>query len=309
MNNIPVEIIALDKIEVEGRSGGGKKEIDSLAEDLKANGIIYPVILAVGAAPGLAQERNKNTVYRLKAGRKRYEAARVLEWDDISAVVIPANECWNEGSASKTVALEDKFAKLIEACQHKEMSDYDLAKTAIDLEERFTLKGTDFGRVMGLSQSYTYNLMRWYRESHPEVREAWKEDHNLLNQAELEHMSHMPDKEALAYWHKRIKLNINPEPYMPGRRGHKLMPVNGTNNGKLMPVKIRRPTEVQMLKLYDAIEAAPLIAPVKDMMLSLVRFALGTVKNVPGITDYKKLSAIIVDKEAVKEASKESAVV
>jgi hypothetical protein len=42
---------------------------------------------------------------------------------------------------------------------------------------------------------------------------------------------------------------------------------------------------------------------VKDLLLAILRFCLGTSKGVPGITDYKKLPLVLIDKQATKESN------
>jgi ParB/RepB/Spo0J family partition protein len=293
-HNVPAEVLLVDKIIIDHVDEKPlKKEVESLAADLNASGMVYPIVVATGTEPGQDIPENtkpKDMVYRLKGGRKRLEAARLLKWEQIKAVVIP--------STITNRALEDRFCRLIEECQRKELTDFDVAKAGVDIEERHNIKGTEFARVMGLSQGYTYNLMRWYKVLPDEVKEAWKEKHDLINQAELEFMSHLTSKEAIEHWRKRCKAHHNPEPFLPG--GPK-------SNGK-HPDNPRRPrtghraTEIQLLKLQDAIVEAPLIMAVKDLLLATLRFALGTTKSVPGITDYKKLPLVLIDKQATKDA-------
>lgn len=289
-SNIPAEVISINQIVVESKLPSGlKKEIAVLSEQIKENGLVYPIVVATGLAPGPAAEseeggkessKKEKEVYRLKAGQKRLEAAKLAGWREIKAVVIPP--------IIETLALEDRFTTLIEKCQRKELSDYDIAQAAVDLEEKHEVKGTEFARVMGISQGYTYNLMRWFKAVPQEIRTAWKNDHPLLNQTELETISHMQHGEGRAYWEKRLKMHHAPEPFQPGKGGSRTSAER----------KSRRPTETQLIKFLEAIDETNLIDPVKELLGHVVRFSLGVSKNVPGITDYRKLHPSLIKKDA-----------
>lgn len=282
VNDIPAEPISLALISVEGKAPG-KKEVDTLVEEIEiSGGMLYPIIVAKNPPNG------KEHSYRLKHGRKRYEAAKRLGWKEVKCVVIPPFEAEN----SDTIV--NKFADLADRLQRKELKDYDIAKAAVEMKDKYDIKGATFAVVLGLSQGYTYNLTRWYSSMPGEIRDAWKNEHPFISQAQLEHMSHMPKGEILNYFEKRQAMLAAPQmPFMPGKR----------TRAANAAARARRASEAQLLKLQEALDESPLTDSVKNLCSSIIKFALGASKDVPGITNYQKLPKELLSREALKESS------
>lgn len=279
-SDIPSFAIPIENINYEGKTAT-KEEVGNIAENFKTQGQVYPIVVAANS------EKNS---YRLKAGVKRLLAAKKNKWSEIKAVIIPYLEPENEH-------IINRLTTLIESCQRNKLSSFDLAKAAVEIEEKYEILGSHFATIMGLSPGYTYNLKRWFRNLPPEILEAWRNGHSQLNQAEIERYSHMKTHEdAMVAWQKRIQMKTTPEPFIPGKRP-KLH--RGTHDRR----KSRRASEAKILQLQDAIESSALIGPVKEFGTNLLRFVLGTEKDVPGITNYKKLPPEIIDEKPAESAA------
>ena len=294
VNEIPAKILPLSSIigDTGKTSKKEEKEIEALAADIKIKGQLYPIIV-------LSPLPHRES-YRLVRGNKRLNAIRELGWKEINAIIIPSSldalVAMDDPDAEATV---ERFADIMEKLQTKAMSDFDIAKAAIEMKARHGIKGAEFAAVLGLSQGYVYNLTRWYKAAHPEILAAWCEDHPLINQSELERMSHMPRHEALDYFLKRVTMRTTPEPFQPGKKpkGHS----NGNGNGK--HERNRRASEIQLVKLQDAIDESDLNVDVKLLCKNIIKFALGASKDVPGITNYHKLPKTILSKRVSREST------
>jgi len=284
----PIELVQISKIASDTRSKASKKEIEKLKEDFESHGQLMAIILT---------RCEGSNEYVLRAGRKRYEAAQSLDWREIKAVVIPID-------ADTEDAVISEWVKLIEMQQRLELDHYALAKSAAMMEERHKVKGSEFACQLGLSNGYIYNLMRWYRTIPDKVREAWRQGNPLVNQSELERYSHMKKQDALEAWEMRVRLHASAfEPFSPNKKKKPQQETSAQGPNGALKRKYRRASEREVSKLQAAIDASPLIKPVKDLLTNLNRFHLGISKQVPGITDYTKLPLDIISKEAIKEAS------
>lgn len=283
---VPHENISIDEIEVEDKPRKwNKNHIKGLAHEIEdSKGIYYPVIVA--RIPG------KNLVpYFMKDGwgRKRLEAVTSLGWDKIPAVIIPHFETDSD-------KITEEFVKIIEAKLKGEITDYEIAKAADHFERTYQISASEFGRIMGISMGYCYNLIRRYNNVPDEVRKAWRDQDPLISQDALEKMSHMSVPEALKYWNKRIDIRANPTPLNPSERKRQLI-------GESKAGKPRRASEAKLMELATAVDKAPLKGSVKDLVMNVIRFSLGNVSNVPGITDYTRLSSEVLDKHADKKSA------
>jgi hypothetical protein len=275
-NEVPTEWIKTTEIAVlDDKPRGGSKEIDALAREIeRQKGIHFPIIV-MSVEDGLCPYAIKNGW-----GRKRLDAICQLKWKEVMVVIMPSFS-----KKENPIKVASAFASVIEACLHGNLSDYDLARAACEMEDRHKVKGAEFARVLGISQGYTYNLMRWLRHLPKEVLDSWKDGSRLINQTALEHMSHLEKPEALAYFRKLTAMRTIPEPTSPERK---------EGRRQRLTDRRKRPSETKLIKLGEAVEESVLKQPVKDLCLHFVRYSMGVVKQIPGITDYKKLDPSLV---------------
>jgi ParB-like nuclease domain len=287
-SEVPAQIIEIDDIGVEeDKPSGNKKEIADLAKDItEKKGLLYPVIVSVDPD---ATSREPTYKIRNGWGRKRLEAVHLLGWKTITAVVIPP-----VAGVLDPDKLIHKLATFIEQIQTDAVSDYDIGKIVSEIEKQHGFKRSEVARIVGLSLGYMYNLVRWYRNVPPEIKDAWKEDHPYMNQSVLDSMSHMKTNDALLHWKKIVAMRSSPVPFSPD--GKK---TNGDSNGVIR--KPHKATETQMINLMKALGEAPLRDTVRTLCCNIVKFALGTLKDVPGITDYRRLDPYLLDKARVEK--------
>lgn len=297
-NEIPAQVVPIDDIGIEDEQSFKKKDIETLAAEIEEKGgLLYPVVIMINTK---AKAGDPSYVMRKGWGRKRLEAAHHLKWKTITAVVIPPID-----EVAERDSLLDNVADLIGKMQMNLVTDYDIGKIVSEMEQKHGVKRNQIANIVGLSQGYMYNLVRWYRNVPNEVRDAWKNDHPHMNQALLDKFSHMEPREAAVAWKKIIDLRSSPTPYMPDlgkKNGHGRVE---TEDG-VVPVRKRphRASETQMANLMAAINDSVLKPEVKQFGLHVIKFALGLTKNVPGITDYQKLKPEIIDLKATKKQQK-----
>jgi hypothetical protein len=268
----PIPMSAIDATAILQKSRPSKKEIDTLAEELNKEGLVWPIVVL--------QEDPATQRFALLAGRKRYLAAQKLNWAKIMAITIP--------KVPKN--LEDRVVELVELCRRNETSGYDLAEIGAALEQGL------FVETFRLSTGYAYNLIRWFNRSIPEVKKAWKEDQPLINQQELEKMIKMEPAEAREYWTRRQETGGLGEGFHPNKKP------KTTRSPKAPP----RATPDQLSKLIAAVINSPLCPPAKDLALAITRYALGWQREIPGIfmgggkPDYDNLDALLRDTKRQK---------
>lgn len=284
-SEVQTEVVSTSEIEVEEKPRKwNRNDIAELAEQIQeAKGLFYPVIIA-------RNNGKKNIPYYMKDGwgRKRLEAVAVLGWNKVTAVIIPH---FDHPQATK---ITEKLVRTVESRLRNELSDFELAKVADHFERQYQISPGEFARIVGISIGYCYNLIRRYNNIPDEVRDAWEKKDQLISQIELEKMSHMSTPEALIYWKKRVELRTTPIPFNPNERKRATRIERSSKS-------LRRAPESKIVKLADAVNNSPLKDNIKELCMNIIKFALGNVDNVPGITDYSKLPPEMIDHRQVEK--------
>lgn len=294
LNEPPSEIVALAKIQYEGAPKHLKKNIDSAKAALKEFGQIKVNLIVSISRPQISSRKRpkegqpaltKPGMFTVRSGGNELEAARELGWKEMKAIVVP-EEC-------PTLDVIPEWVKVLERHIESPLSDYEIATTAIDMEKRFQVQGGMFANIMGISKPYTYNLMRWYRHAPQVVRNAWEEQHPLINHTLLENFTHFSSSEEIvAAWKSRtITMSSSFQPYKPGRNGY-------AKKDDFEP-KVRRASEKQIALLLEAVSKSQLITPVKELCAHIIKFTLGARKDVPGLTRRQNFHpSLVIDKDA-----------
>lgn len=293
LNEPPSEIVALAKIQYEGAPKHLKRNIESAMAALKEHGQLRVNLIVSTPRKRIPSGRRpkddqppltKGLMFTVRSGGTELEAARELGWKEMKAIVIP-EEC-------PTPEVLPEWVKILERHIAAPLTDYEIALAAIDMEKQFQVQGGMFANIMGISKPYTYNLMRWYRNATPSVREAWAEKHPLINHTLLENFAHFDSKEEVeSAWKSRlITMSSKFQAYKPTR--------NGYAKKEDFEPRARRASEKQIGNLLETISKSRLTTPVKELCSHLLKFTLGARKDVPGLTHRGKLHASILEQDA-----------
>lgn len=282
-------VIPLDMIDADYgfnvRQKHGKKGsetyrgVEELAADMKRDGQITPVLL----------RPNGEGKFKLIAGFRRFDAAKLLGWTGIAAIVRD---------------MDDLRAAILNAKENTArdgLTTYELAKRCVELRDEFELTqakiaaefaaGTDY-KGEGMSRSYIGNLMRCVDKLHPKILAAWSEDDPSLTTDLLIKWSAMEHDDQIDQWNDVRGLdsdgNDAEEKAGEDEKG-------GARTGPRKATTAKITEAVKVIKQND-----DLSDDVKAGMLSVLAFVLGKTKTI------RYGGAVIYDPEAEKESRKES---
>lgn len=137
-----VETIEISKIKAgvyQPRQSFEQVELEELAESIKANGIIQPIIL---------RKIGSQDKYEIIAGERRFRASQIAGLNEISAIVKKINN---------HEALE---LALIENIQREDLSPVDEAEGYRRLINEFSYSQEQISKKVGKSRSHIANLLR-----------------------------------------------------------------------------------------------------------------------------------------------------
>ena len=132
---IPIEKIFRD--ESQPRKEFSKEKIDELAQSIKKNGLIQPLIVT---------KRNTDT-FSLVAGERRWRAAQKTELKVLPALLLPDD-------------LDKDEISLIENIQREDLKVSEEAKAYQHLIEKNDYTHEDLSKIVGKSRSHITNLLR-----------------------------------------------------------------------------------------------------------------------------------------------------
>lgn len=126
------------------------EKIDELAQTLKTHGIIQPIVV---------RQMEEEGQYEVIAGERRLRAAKLLEWDTISAIIRNLTDT------------ETASVALIENIQREQLSAIEEASAYVQLLELHELTQEALAQRLGKSQSTVANRIRLLKLI-PEAQEA-----------------------------------------------------------------------------------------------------------------------------------------
>ncbi len=130
------------------RSSFDETALASLAESIRAVGVIQPVVVRPANEPGR---------YELVAGERRWRAARLAELSSIPAIIRESDD--------RTTA----EAALIENLQREDLNPIERAEGLRSLIDRFNMTQQEVAQRVGLDRSSVANLLRLL-ELEPDIR-------------------------------------------------------------------------------------------------------------------------------------------
>jgi ParB family chromosome partitioning protein len=154
------------------------KALKELALSIKEYGIINPILV-----------REKNNLYEIIAGERRYKAASLAGLSSVPAIVTEMDD-----DASAEVAL-------IENVQRKDLTSIEEAKSYKNMLDRGNMTQEELAKKMGLSQSTIANKLRLLNLS-DEVQKALMEE--KISERHARSLLSISDKEEQVKWLNRI---------------------------------------------------------------------------------------------------------
>ncbi len=134
--SLPIEF--LQRGEYQPRKEMNAEALAELAESIKAQGIIQPIV---------AQKLGKQS-YEIIAGERRWRAAQLAELSEVPVVV---QECGNESRA---------LMALIENVQREDLSPLEISQALHRLADEFSMTHQQLAETVGRSRSAVSNFMR-----------------------------------------------------------------------------------------------------------------------------------------------------
>ena len=136
----PIPLVQISPNPDQPRKIFNEKELSELADSIKENGVLQPIILRT--------VKGKPYLYEIVAGERRYRAAQMVGLSEIPALV---------------KELSDKNAaeiSLIENVQRENLNPIEEAEGYENLMKKYQYSMADISKLIGKSESYIRNLMR-----------------------------------------------------------------------------------------------------------------------------------------------------
>lgn len=242
------------------------EELSLLIESIRHEGIKVPI--AVIEVPG------EDNLYYIRSGFHRVEAVKFLKWRSIPAIVLPVD----------TPEEDEYWINIIENTARKNLSTYEVAKSAQNMRDRFGIDYRSFAQKAGYSDKYIDNLLRTIDRLPDPILERWKEKSGIPVDYYYKWASMLPHEaidsfNIFAGLHPHVERihedNSPPTEREPRPRGVPVLTTSAYGFKRMHDIRF-------------AIEAAPNIDPeVRKNYLKIVDFCLGCEVTIPGIYDDK----------------------
>ena len=136
----PIPIVQISPNPDQPRKTFSEHELNELAESIRENGVLVPIILRT--------VQNKPYLYEIVAGERRYRAAKLAGLSEIPALV-------------KTLTNQNAMEiALIENVQRENLNPIEEAMGYENLMQKCGYSMADVSKLIGKSESYIRNLMR-----------------------------------------------------------------------------------------------------------------------------------------------------
>ncbi len=262
-------------------------KVNKLRDSIKVQGLIHPCLLIRAAQLGKKYESDGHP-YVLVAGFRRQTALDMLAEDQ---GLKDTNQEADYRIAPVEWTIQDALmANLTENLSREDLSTYELAAQCAELRDTYKLGAKEIasrvrahdseqGSRKPLSEAHINNLIRCATGLHPDIIEAWKEQHPKASLRTLIALAAEKDQDAqLRQWQ-----GVEEEPEGEGGEGGE-----GEGGGKAEKEKTnRRPSPVQITimceKIKDAVKAEKKTDEWAKGAIAALRWAGGTAPNIPGI--------------------------
>jgi len=180
--NIPIQEIKFNPFQT--RTIFDFEKIQSLAQNIKENGLIQPIVVISYHSPETQKQE-----YILLAGERRLRACKLLGWEEILAVVRPQDSLTDSQQA---------MLSAMENLQREDLSPIELASTFKMLKETQNLDESALAEMLGNSVQYVKNYLRLLSLT-PMVQQALLD--KVIGEGQARHLVGLEDsrqKEVLA---------------------------------------------------------------------------------------------------------------
>jgi ParB/RepB/Spo0J family partition protein len=153
---VPLDLIVPDESFENLRLKAAEEELLELSESMRHEGLKVPVtLIEIGKG---------SDGFHARAGFRRIEVAKRLKWQQIPAVILPAN----------TPVIEEYWTNIIENSARSRLSTYEIASAAKTMRGKFGIKASEFAIRAGYSETYVQNLLRCLDRLPETIIEEWK---------------------------------------------------------------------------------------------------------------------------------------
>ncbi len=171
------------------RSTYNDDEIEALAESIKKEGLLNP--LTVRHRP------HRKPAFFLVAGFKRLRALRTLEQSHV-----PVRLCRTE---------RDADAYLLNLAENtsgrSDLTPADIALRCAWLGETYGLSGAEIAERVKLSKAHVNNLIRLTKQLHPEVLQAFRDNHPSAKVLRLVAICARSHEDQLSAWQDLVRMD------------------------------------------------------------------------------------------------------
>ena len=268
------DIIADEKFNA--RKVYNQEVIDTLVKDIDKNGQYNPLLVAV--------HPTKPGKFTLISGFTRLKALVQIEKDREAKAKENKTEALPVTAfvqiTDKTEKLDQYYLNLGENIQREGLTFYDIGRRIADISQEFDLTAAQIGAKIGLGAKHVANYIRIMTKVNPEILEHFKVGHSKATTMNLAKLAAMTSDEQSAAWDELCGVVRAEEGEGEGDDTGGTTP---TATPAATSEKAKRASEAMLASALVAVTQADLTAEVKKAYLVALRFALGTVKTIPGV--------------------------
>jgi ParB/RepB/Spo0J family partition protein len=239
-------------------------KLSDLQTSIDLEGLRSPIVVIESMPPGR---------FYIRAGFRRLQAVRNLGWEEIPAVVLPAD----------TPESEEYWANILENSAREKLSTYEIACAAKLMRDRFGVASAVFARKSGHSPSFVAELLLCADRLPAEVLHSWKRGDRVPFSIyhKLACMSPLEAIKNLRLWMGQHRINTETT---KAEDALQRLQTKRKVTEKLLTVRGIERTQ----RLLMAIKLSKLTADTKQLCAELVEYCQGGRKRVNGIVDDHK---------------------
>jgi len=267
LSDLPTVMLPLDKIAIDPgfrsfRLPPTPEDRALLMASIRSEGIMIPIKV-------VADPANKDT-WLLRSGFRRVDAANILKWKHIPAIILPDDlpedmEYWGH--------IVENTSRNLHA--------YEIALAAKIMRDEFKIGYKEFALRAGYHAHYVDNLLRAIDRLPPEIVDKWKARESIPFDILYDWSTMLPSEALKAYnVHAGLHPNISRIETVPSRP---------PTPRERIQHQIRTASETgfkRMKNARDALEMSTKIDPIlQDFGLKVIDFCMGARPNIPGVYD------------------------